>query len=266
MLMTAAERPADRVRSAWAVIDRGLQSGDFEHREQTLLAVGTIGGTNREAVRRVVEALKSDKDARVRRQAALTLGVMKATGAIPDLRAALDDRGEVAFAAAKALTDLGDPAGRHMLIAVLAGDRKASPGLMTNAVRDAQARIRHPEGLLLMGAQDAAGTMFGPGAMAITAFKDTARLSGKSAPARAAAAAYLAKDPDPYAITMLEWALQDDSKMVRMEAAKALGERGNADAIPKLAELLNDDHTAVRTMAAASIIRLSSRGAETARK
>ena len=57
MLMTAAERPADRVRSAWAVIDRGLQSGDFEHREQTLLAVGTIGGTNREAVRRVVEAL-----------------------------------------------------------------------------------------------------------------------------------------------------------------------------------------------------------------
>ena len=102
--------------------------------------------------------------------------------------------------------------------------------------------------------------------MAITAFKDTARLSGKGAPARAAAAAYLAKDPDPYAITMLEWALQDDSKMVRMEAAKALGERGNADAIPKLAELLNDDHTAVRTMAAASIIRLSSRGAETARK
>ena len=89
-----------------------------------------------------------------------------------------------------------------------------------------------------------------------TAFKDTARLSGKGAPARAAAAAYLAKDPDPYAVTLLEWALQDDSKMVRLEAAKALGQRGNAETIPKLEELLDDDHTAVRAMAAASIIRL----------
>ena len=50
------------------------------------------------------------------------------------------------------------------------------------------------------------------------------------------------------------------------EAAKALGQRGNADTIPKLAELLDDDHTAVRTMAAASMIRLSSRGSDTARR
>ena len=46
--------------------------------------------------------------------------------------------GEVAFAAAKALTDIGDPSGRPMLIAVLAGERKDTPSMMTNAMREAK--------------------------------------------------------------------------------------------------------------------------------
>lgn len=260
-LLTAAEPAVD---AAWAAIDHGLHSGNWEHRRVTVLALGTVDGANPQAVRRVVGILKSDKDARVRQQAALTLGAMKAASAIPDLRAALDDTGEVAFAAAKSLTDLGDPSGRPMLIAVLAGRRKATPGVLTNAVREAQHRIKHPEGMILMGAQDAAGTMFGPAAMGMTAIEQTAGLRTKGSPARAAAAAYLAKDPDPYAVKLLEWALDDDSKMVRIEAARALGKRGNADSIAKLEPLLRDDHHAVRAMAAAAIIRLSSGIAETA--
>src|SRR4051794_7055873 len=98
--LTAASAATDE---AWRVIDHGLQSGDFEHRSQTLVALATIDGGNQEAVHRVVDVIKHDKDARVREQAALTLGQMKASSAIPDLRAALDDKGEVAFAAAKAL-------------------------------------------------------------------------------------------------------------------------------------------------------------------
>jgi HEAT repeat protein len=84
-------------------------------------------------------------------------------------------------------------------------------------------------------------------------------LQQKGAPGRAAAAAYLAKDPDPYAVTLLEWALGDDNHLVRAEAAKALGERGNAESIGKLEPLLRDEHTIVRSMAAASIIRLNGR-------
>jgi HEAT repeat protein len=256
-IVTAAAFDGNPQQAAWAVIDKSLHSGDYEHRIQTLVALGTIDGANQDAVQRVKAALKDDKDPRVRQQAAMSLGQMKATSAIPDLQVALDDRGEVAFAAAKALTDMGDPAGRPMLVAVLAGDRKTSPGMMTNAVREAQKQMKHPEGLVLMGAEDAAGTMFGPGAMAITAFKDAAHLQGKGAPGRAAAAAYLAKTADPYSVELLEWALNDDSKMVRFEAAKGLGLRGNAGSIAKLEALLSDDHTAVRTMAAASIVRLS---------
>lgn len=259
--LTAAEPAVD---AAWSAIDHGLESGNFEHRIQTIVGVATIDGSNAQAVRRLVDLMKHDKDARVRQEAALALGQMKATSAIPDLQVALDDTGEVAFAAAKSLTDLGDSSGRPMLIAVLAGTRKATPGVMTNAVRDAQRRIKHPEGLILMGAQDAVGTMFGPAAMGMTAIEQTAGLRSKGSPARAAAAAYLAKDPDPYAVTLLEWALDDDSKMVRVEAARALGKRGNAGSIAKLEPLLKDDHHAVRAMAAAAIIRLSSGSSETA--
>ena len=153
-----------------------------------------------------------------------------------------------------------------MLIAVLAGDRGATPGIMTNAVREAQRRVKHPQGLILMGAEDAAGTMFGPAGMALTAVTEAAHMRSKGAPARAAAAAYLAKASDPYAVTLLEWALADDSRMVRIEASKGLGLRGNVDSIAKLEPLLKDDHNAVRCMAAAAIIRLGSKSPSTGAK
>ena len=42
--------------------------------------------------------------------------------------------------------------------------------------------------------------------------------------------------------------------------AKALGERGTADSIPKLeTAMIADKHTAVRTLAAAAIIRIGDR-------
>jgi HEAT repeat protein len=251
-------------REAWSQIDKGLKSGSLEHRRQALIALATIDGTNSDAVQRAQAALH-DSDARIRQEAAMALGQMKAMSAIPDLKQALeDDHGEVAFAAAKALTDLGDPAGADMLIAVLAGDRSASPGMMTNAIREAQRRVKHPQGLLLMGAEDAAGTMFGPAGMAMTAITEAAHMKSKGAPARAAAAAYLAKNAGPNSLALLEWALADDSRMVRIEAAKGVGLRGNADSISKLEPLLKDDHNAVRCMAAAAIVRLRSKGPVTA--
>jgi HEAT repeat protein len=241
--------------SAWAELDKSLQD-DSDHKRLALAALATIDGPNAEAVKRAEAALR-DKDPLVRQSAALALGQMKAKQSVPALQLALDDTGEVAFAAAKALTEIGDPSGRPMLIAVLAGERKDTPGMLTNAMREAKKKIKHPEGLMLMGAQDAAGAMFGPPALGITVARDAVDLHSKGTPGRAAAAAYLAKDPDPYAVLLLEWALADDNQLVRAEAAKGLGHRGNQDSIPKLQALLNDPHTRVRTMAAASIINLT---------
>jgi len=254
----AVTAPTTPREAAWAAIDQGLHSGDLDHRRQAVIALSTIDGSNQEAVRRLTDTLKNDKSPRVRQEAALALGQMKAATAIPALKNALEDTTEVAFAAAKSLMDLGDKAGQDMLIAVLSGERKDTPGIITNARREAEKKLKHPEGLFLMGAEDATGAMFGPAAMGFEAVKDTAELHGKGTPGRAAAAAYLAKDPDSYAVTLLEWALGDDSSFVRVEAAKGLGKRGNAGSVAKLVPLLQDRKNSVRTMAAASIIRLTS--------
>lgn len=246
----------DSNQTAWGALNTALDSGNMDHRLQALAAIATIPATNQRAVETAENAL-GDKNAQIRVAAANALGKMKATQAAPALKAALDDTGEVAFAAAKALCDMGDPAGREMLVAVIAGERKDAPGILTNAVRDARKKIHHPEGLLLMGGEDAAGAMFGPAGMGIAAVKDAFKLRGVSG--RAAAAQALAKDPEPYAVTLLEWALTDDSWEVRASAAKALGERGSAESVPKLNDALADGRDAVRTLAAASIIRIGER-------
>lgn len=249
-----AERTA-----AWRVIDDSIRSGSSEeHREQALAALSTFGSSNPEAVQRAVTALH-DKDPVIRRSAAIALGQLKAYSALADLKQALDDTPEVSFAAAKALTQLGDTSGRDVLIAVLAGERKDAPGMFTNAMRDAKQKLHHPEGLFMMGSEDAVGSMFGPASMVIPAVKDTTDLKGKGAPGRAAAVAYLAKYPDPYAIKLLEWALEDDNQFVRLEAAKALGDRGDSGSIQKLDPLLDDQHNIVRDMAAVSILRILDR-------
>jgi HEAT repeat protein len=254
--------PADPRETAWGELSSTLH-GDMYHRLQALAAVATISGTDARAVKIASDALH-DHDAEVRVAAANALGQMKATQAAPDLRAALDDTGEVAFAAAKALCEMGDPGGRQMLVAVIAGDRKDTPGMLTNAVRDARKKMHHPQGVLLMGGQDAAGAVFGPAGMGIVAVKDAFKMRGTSGQASAADA--LAKDPEPYAVTLLEWALSDDKWEVRAAAAKALGERGTMESIDKLESvMIADKHTAVRTLAAAAIVRIGDRlGAEAA--
>jgi HEAT repeat protein len=256
-IVFAADVPAGR-DGAWGVLDKSLGDGNADRRQEALASLATISGPNAEAVRRAEAALK-DKEPLIRQSAALTLGEMKALEAAPALRSLLDDSPEIAFAAAKALTAVGDLSGRDVLIAVLAGERKDEPGMVTGAMRKAKDKLHHPEGLILMGAQDATGAMFGPVSMVIPAIKDAADMKGKGGPGRAAAAAWLAKYPDPYAITLLEWALNDENQLVRVEAAKGLGDRGNAETVAKLEPLLTDSHNFVRDMAAASIIRVLDR-------
>jgi HEAT repeat protein len=248
--------------SAWKVIDASLAEKNYERRLEALESIGTIANPDAEAIRRAENALQ-DKETLVREAAALVLGELKAESSIPKLQALLQDKGEVAFAAAKALAALGDNSGRDFLIAVVGGERKdVQPGIMTNAMRKAKDDLHHPGDLVFMGAGDATGAMFGPAGMVFPAMKDTVDLKGKGAPGRAAAAAYLAKDPEPYAITLLEWALGDDNEFVRLEAAKGLGQRGNSGSIQKLWPLLSDDKNFVRDMAAAAVIRIQARDGE----
>lgn len=260
LLLQAADGSGPRWQ-AWFTLNLSLNDPSPEHRQTGMAALAAIGEPNAEAVKRAENALQ-DPDPQVRQSAALALGEMNAYAAIPWLKQALGDSPEVAFGAAKALTKLGDSSGRDVLIAVLAGERKGAPGFTENAERKAREQMHHPAGLALMGVQDAAGAMFGPVAVVIPITRESLRLRSKGGQARASAAAYLTKDPDPYAISLLEWALNDDEPVVRLEAAKGLGERGNAASVPKLVTALGDTSEVVRTMAAAAILRITDRGGQ----
>jgi HEAT repeat protein len=258
----AAEPQRSPLEAAWNVMEKSLQDSSTDHRRQALAALASIEGTDQRAVNLAIAAL-SDKDVFVRETAALALGQMHAAAAVPSLKKALDDSGEVAFAAARALTEIGDPSGREVLVAVLAGDRTdIGPGPVTALVRKGTAQLHDPKKLLFMGVKGAAGATLGPASMALPAAAELVELGGKDAEGRAAAAAYLARDPEDYAISLLEWALADKNEFVRLESARGLGQRGNAGSVKYLHAALEDEHNIVRAFAAAGIIRISDRGGE----
>jgi HEAT repeat protein len=250
----AVSNPYARV--AWLTLNQGFAEGDANHRKQAIEAAGSVGAVP-EAVKLVAKGLE-DKEVFNRQTAAATLGQMGSQDAIPYLKNALEDKPEVAFTAARALWNLGDTTGRTIFQEVLQGDRPDGPTKMQKMMKDAKKRLK-PEQLALMGVSEVSG-MLGPAGIAVEAateaMKEVKGVSG-GIPGRALAAEVLGKDSDPYALTLLEWSLGDNNWAVRVAVCKALGERGNDGTIAKLQPMLNDDHQAVRYMAAASMVKLS---------
>jgi HEAT repeat protein len=257
----AVSNPYARV--AWLTLNQGFAEGDANHRKQAIEAAGSVGAVP-EAVKLVSKGLE-DKEVLNRQAAAATLAQMGSQDAIPYLKNALEDKPEVAFTAARALWNLGDTTGRTIFQEVLQGERPDGPTKMQKMMKDAKKRLK-PDQLALMGVSEISGIL-GPAGIAVEAateaMKEAKGVSG-GIPGRALAAEVLGKDSDPYALTLLEWALGDSNWAVRVAVCKALGERGNDGTIAKLQPMLNDDHHAVRYMAAASMVKLSLKGPSTA--
>jgi len=242
-------------KTAWDVLKVGLTDKNPEKRRQAVTATGSIGLLP-EAIQSVEQALH-DKEPVVRQTAAAELAEMKSTQSIPALKTEVDDSsGEVAFAAAKALWDLGDVSGRELIEDVLTGEHKTSEGLVSGAVQDAKRKMHDPKALAMMGFKEASGALLGPFNLGIVAaeqaFKDG------SAGGRSLAVALLAKKCDPQTKQLLEWAFTYDKNWaVKAAAAKGIGLCGNAESIAKLEQGLSDSHEAVKDMSAAAIIRIS---------
>lgn len=244
-------------QAAMNVLQSGLQGSDPEYRMMALKAAGSIGPMP-EAINLVAEGLR-DKDPMVRQTAASMLGEMQARSATPALRTAMDDNfPEVRFAAAKALFDLGDTSGLSLIQQVLLGERKDGPPLLKGKIEEAKRTLHEPSQLAVLGIKQALGALPGPFGMGASSAEEL--LSDRGSPGRAIAADILSAAPDPDALPLLEWALTDRSWMVRAAAAKALGTRGNAASVDKLAPLLTDPHHLARFMAAASILKIGFRG------
>jgi len=255
LILSAIPLLAQPEKTAWEVLKQGLAEKNLDKHRQALTATGSIGVAP-EAVQLVEQALK-DMDPLIRQTAAAELGQMKSTQSIPALKAALDDSdGQVAFAAAKALWDMGDKSGRSLVEDVITGDEKTSEGLISGAKRDAQRKMHDPKALALMGLKEASGALLGPFNIGIVAaeqaFKDG------SAGGRTLAVALLSDDCDAQTVRLLDWSFTNDkSWTVRAAAAKGLGKCGSSDSIPKLETALSDSHEAVKAMSAAAIIRLT---------
>jgi HEAT repeat protein len=243
-------------KTAWDVLKAGLADSNPLNRRQAVTATGSIG-LDPEAIRLVEWAMKSDTDLLIRATAAAELSEMKSQASIPALRAALDDpSGEVGFAAAQALWDMGDKTGRGFIEDVVAGQQVATDGGVKGALHRAD-RLRHdPKEMAIIGAKSASGALLGPFNIGVLAAEQV--FKGGAAAARMQALNLLAQDCDVQTFKLLETASTDDKTWAeKAAAAKALGRCGNPDAIPKLEENLSNSNAAVRYMSAAAIIRLS---------
>jgi len=242
--------------TAWNLLNDAFQDKNPLKKKQAITAIGSIGPTS-QSIDLLKQAIRDD-DPVIRQTAAAVLGQGKFRQCIPELKAALDDEdGEVAFTAAKALWDMGDHSGREVIDAVLSGERRDATGVVEGAKRDAREKLHDPKSLALIGAKEASGALLGPFSIGIYAAEQA--MKDGSASGRTLATTLLAEDCDNAAVQLLEKAFASDkSWAVRAASAKALGQCGGPNSIPKLEQGLSDSHDAVRDMAAAAIIRLSS--------
>src|SRR5580698_10118766 len=256
LLLPAACLLAQPERTAWDVLKPGLADTNPLTRRQAVTATGSIG-LDPEAIRFVEAAMKDDKDSLIRATAAAELGEMKSRQSFPALKAALDDpAGEVGFAAAKALWDMGDKTGRGFIEDVVAGQQAATDGGVKGALHRAN-RLRYdPKAMAVLGAKSASGALLGPFNIGVLAAEQV--FKNGAVAVRMHALNLLAEDCDTQTFKLLEAASTDDKTWAeKAAAAKALGRCGNPDAIPKLEENLSNSNAAVRFMSAAAIIRLS---------
>jgi HEAT repeat protein len=235
---------------AWAVLREGLGETKAPKRMEAVRSLSLLPG-HRLAIGSALRAL-NDKNSSVRTAAAATLGQLNATSAIPALKEALEDKDlSVVLAAAHALLLLKDKSAYGIYYAILVGDKKGSEGLIQGQME----RLKDPKQMAQLGFEEGIG--FVPfGGMGYEAYRQI--MKKDSSPIRAAAARFLARDPDPVSQdALVQTALADKDEIVREAALDALAERGDPRCVERLLKNLSDEKDAVRYRTAATIIHLS---------
>jgi HEAT repeat protein len=256
---SSADNPRNKpaLPSPWQVLTAGAASRNPARRAEAVAALGTIGPKRR--VVGLIERALGDKDPSIRQLAARTLGEINARASIPKLKEALnDDSPAVSFTAAKSLWTMGDRTGRDVFIQILSGEKSSSTGLIKGELQATRKKFQDPGKLAIIGAKEAASSLFGPAGWGIKMMEEV--MQNRSASARAMSAILLGPDATLDALQELQDALTDKDWIVRAAAAQALGASRHRDQIQYLRPLLEDDKPAVRCMAAAALLRLSAGG------
>jgi HEAT repeat protein len=204
-----------------------------------------------------LEQMLQDKDLDVRLAVVEGLAGVKTKAAIAALHTALHDATpEVSFAAAKALWALDDPAGKQVLLAVLAGDNKSASGFFTKEKRQALRMMHTPRTTILFAVQKGAAFAPVPGlGMGISSMQQI--LTDPTVSGRATAALLLGRDKDKATLEALEDALVDKDYRVRAAAVHSMALRNDPALRADLEPLIEDVKEEVRLRAAAALLRLS---------
>jgi HEAT repeat protein len=246
----AGPTSADLEEKSWQILQSGLHNKRVAQRAEAVKALSLITG-NHQALRFALRAMR-DNNPKVRSAAAATLGELHATAALPVLRAAISDKDPVVMlAAAHALFVLKDPTAYEIYYAILMGDKKTSEGLIQSQVD----RLKDPKQMAQMGFEEGIGFVPYAG-MGYEAYRQL--MKHDDSPVRAAAARYLALDPDVISEdALLQVAVADKNIFVREAALDALAERADPKCIERLAINLDETKYPVRYRTAATIIRLA---------
>lgn len=242
---------SDLEEKSWLILQTGLHSKRAAQREEAVKALSLLEG-NRQAIRFTLRAMR-DKNPQVRAAAASTLGQLHATATLPALRAAVSDKdASVMLAATHALFVMKDPLAYEIYYAILMGDKKTSAGMIQSQVE----RLKDPKQVAQMGLQEGIGFVPYAG-MGYEAYRQL--MKHDSSPVRAAAARFIALDPDSISEdALIQVAVADKNIFVREAALDALAQRSDPKCIERLAINLDETKYPVRYRTAATVIRLAS--------
>jgi HEAT repeat protein len=247
------QTPADQppVERAYALLNTALQNNNPVKRAYALQSMGIINPDTRYVG--MVEGMLGDKDLGVRQAACSTLGEMQSRGSISKLKDMLNDAApEVVFAAARALYNMGDPAGRAVLIAVLAGDEAGASGAVSASLREAKLTLHDPKAMLIIGAK-AGVSIAGFGLTVPIADR---LLKDRESSGKTASVMLLSTDSDPRSKEAIRVALSDKNWTVRVAALRAVATRGLHEYYDDVVPMLDDKNDDVEYSAASAVIRL----------
>lgn len=222
---------------------RQLEDPSPDKRIEAVEALGRRGWQlRRDIAPRLQRLLREDPDWRVRASSGRAIGRLSVRTAVPDLVAALrDPQVEVRVVAAAALWRLPDAAAVPGLVELL-NDRDAAArqwgALALGVVRDRRATqpllrvLADPEGAVRMDVIRSLGRVGDPSAL--DPLKDFARNASNAMDERLEAVNSIASLDSPDKVNVLVQLLSDSEERIRVRAVRALGQVGDALAIPPL--------------------------------
>ena len=236
------------------VLTDAAHSKEGDQRREAALALSLVPA--RDPTAALLEDMIKDKDYLVRVAAVDTLGELNDKTHVNLLKTALaDEVPEVAFAAAKALFTMKDPAGLQALESVYDGDLKAKSGFFKKEMMNSWRRLKTPRSAFFFVVEHGIGFVPMPGVgFGYNALQGM--LSDAEFSARAVSLLMVCKERSKACDGMLNSSFDDDDWTVRAATVHIVATKNIAAMKPKIARLITDKKDKVRLLAAAGFLRM----------